>query len=153
MNSNQIPLKSLHFPKKWKSTKNPACETIGGPQLPPLRQLGVAASTSPFLPLPPFSKNFQSSSSLLKPVTRLVCLQLHRWHCYCLGNFLNIVDPITRVNSGIGFWTDLGSRIYPVIGQKELTRFLQNCSKIFCEVMQTIPDCVIQNAWQLGFSL
>jgi hypothetical protein len=40
MKSNQIPLKSLHFPKNGK---RPKIQTIGGPQL------------LPFLPLPPFS--------------------------------------------------------------------------------------------------
>jgi hypothetical protein len=107
MKSNQIPLKSLYFPKNGK---RPKIQTIGG------------SSTSP-LPSPSTiqQKKFQISSSLLKPVTRLVRIKPHRWHCYSLGNYLKIVDPITRVYSGIGFGTDLGSRIYPVIGLKELT--------------------------------
>jgi hypothetical protein len=96
MKSNQSS-----FPKKWKSPKNP---DNWGPQLPPSFPSHHSAKCP---------KKFQSSSSLLKPVTPLVRLKPHRWHCYCIENFWKIVNPITRVHSGIGIGTDLGSRVYP----------------------------------------
>jgi hypothetical protein len=108
-------LLSFRFPSKVFISQingnKPNIQTIGGPQLPISFPTHHSAKC----------KKFQSSSLLLKPRTCLVCLKPCRWHCYCLGNFWRSLTRLSRVHSGIGFGTDLSTRVFPVIGLKELT--------------------------------